>query len=294
VTHIRITLKRENYYLLLIKTEIMRIRILTVCLFFVTIFLSCKKEDLSDAAGPAGSNIVPVLSKVMIDNSSAAEYLYNDAGLLWEEKCKFDLTMNSYNAAGQLVSSKYYGNDDVLSSDAAVSDKALAATAWVTLASGKEGGTVTYTYNDNGQLTKTTTTRPSLTTSEYSEFTYNSNNKINKQTMFWESVATGYIDYVYDSKGNLTSETLYNLPATGTAELITITNYTYDDKLNPFKLSNKLQIPGINTNTNNILKETYTIHAAQGSDKVVVSENTYKYNSLGYPTSQNANITFVY
>ena len=27
---------------------------------------------------------------------------------------------------GQLISSKYYGNDDVLSSDASVSDKALA------------------------------------------------------------------------------------------------------------------------------------------------------------------------
>lgn len=275
----------------------MRIKIITVCLFFVTIFLSCKKEDLSDAAGHSSGNaFVPVLSKVMIDNQSAYEYLYNDAGLLWEKMSKLDFTMNQYNTAGQLISSKYYGNDDVLSSDASVSDKAMAATAWVTIASGKEGGTVAYEYNSNGQLIKTTTTRPSIAFSEYSLFTYDANNRINKQTMYWENAATGYIEYVYDNKGNLTSETLYNLPASGTAELTTDTKYTYDSQANPFKVSNKLQVPGINTNVNNILKETYTIHisADKASDKVVVTENSYKYNALGYPVSQNDNITFVY
>jgi YD repeat-containing protein len=274
----------------------MRIKIITVCLFVVTVFLSCKKEDLSNASGPSGNSFVPVLSKVMIDNKSAYEYLYNNAGLLWEEKSKFDLTINEYNKAGQLISSKYYGNDDVLSSDASVSDKAMAATAWVTLASGKEGGTTAYVYNDNGQMIKTTTTRPSLNSTEYSEFTFDANNRINKQKMYWENVATGYIDYTYDNKGNLASESLYNLSTAETAELIAVTKYTYDNQPNPFRLSNKLQIPGINTNVNNILKETYTIPlpAAQGSDKVVVTENSYKYNSLGYPTSQNENITFVY
>ena len=36
------------------------------------------------------------------------------------------------------------------------------------------------------------------------------------------------------------------------------------------------------------------VSADKGADKVVVSENTYKYNSLGYPISQNGNIAFVY
>lgn len=274
----------------------MRIKILTVCLFFVTIFISCKKEDLSNAAGPSGNAFMPVLSKVMIDNQSAYEYIYNDAGLLWEEKSKFDFTMNQYNTAGQLVSSKYYGNDDVLSSDASVSDKAMAATAWVTLATGKEGGTVSYQYNNTGQLIKSTTTRPSIAISEYSEFTYDANNRINKQKMFWENAATGYIEYAYDNKGNLTSESLYNLPASGTAELIINTKFTYDNQANPFRVSSKLLVPGIYTNTNNILKETYTIHisADQGSDKVVVTDNSYKYNALGYPISQNDKIKFIY
>jgi hypothetical protein len=273
----------------------MRIKIITVCLFCFAAFLSCKKEDLSDATGP-GNTYVPVLSKVLVDNQSAFEYLYNDSGMIWEEKSKYDFTINQYNAKGQLISSKYYGNDDILSSDASVSDKAMATTTLLTLATGKEGGTVSYEYNDNGQLVKSITTRPSVTSSEYSVFAYDSNNRINKQTMYWENAATGYIDYVYDKKGNLASESLYNMPASGTAELITVTQYTYDSEPNPYKVSNKLQVPGINTNINNVLKETNTIHvsADQGSDKVTITENSYKYNAMGYPISQNGNITFVY
>lgn len=274
----------------------MRLKIISVCLFFFFIvFISCKKEDLSNASGPNNS-YVPVLSKVLIDNQSAYEYMYNDSGMIWEEKSKFDFTMHKYNAKGQLISSKFYGNDDVLSTDALVSEKALEATAWVTLATGNEDGTVTFEYNDNGQLIKSIATRPSSTSSEYSEFTYDVNNRINKQTMYWENAATGYIDYAYDKKGNLTSESLYNLPASGTPELITVTQYTFDNQPNPYKVLSKLQIPGVNTNVNNILKETYTIHvsADKGSDKVLVTENSYKYNAMGYPISQNDNITFVY
>jgi hypothetical protein len=273
----------------------MRIKTISVCLFLFTIFFSCKKEDLSNASGPANS-VVPVLSKVLVDNKAAYEYIYNDSGMIWEEKSKFDFTMHQYNTKGQLISSKYYGNDDILSSDATVSEKAMAATTLVTLTTGKEGGTVSYEYNDNGQLIKSVTTRPSSTSSEYSVFSYGTDNRINKQTMYWENAATGYIDYTYDKKGNLASESLYNLPASGAAELITVNQYTYDSEPNPYKAYNKLQIPGPNMNVNNILKATNTIHlsADQGGDKVQVTANSYKYNTLGYPTSQNGNITFVY
>jgi YD repeat-containing protein len=273
----------------------MRIKILNVCLLLAVVFFSCKKVDLSDALAP-GNTYTPVLSKVLIDNKAAYEYIYNDSGLISEEKSKFDYTAHQYNASGLLTSSKFYGNDDILSSDAAVSDKAMASTTLLTMASGKEGGTVTYEYNGQGQLLKSVTTRPSSSSTEYSVFEYNAENRISKQTMYWENAATGFIDYAYDKKGNLSSESLFNMPASGTAELITIITYTYDNGPNPYKATNKLQVPGINTNVNNILKETNTMHvsADKGSDKVMVTENSYKYNSLGYPISMNNNITFVY
>jgi hypothetical protein len=273
----------------------MRIKIINVCLLLAVIFFSCKKVDLSDALAP-GNTYAPVLSKVLIDNQTAYEYKYNDAGLISEEKSKFDFTAHQYNSAGQLTSSKFYGNDDILSSDATVSDKAMASTTLLTLATGKEGGTVSYEYNGQGQLLKSVITRPSSTSTEYSVFEYNAENRISKQTMYWENAATGYIDYAFDKKGNLSSESLYNMPSSGTAELITVATYTYDSEPNPYKATNKLQVPGINTNANNILKETITMHVStdKGSDKVMVTENSYKYNSMGYPISQNNNITFVY
>jgi hypothetical protein len=275
----------------------MRIKINTICLFlFVTIFISCKKEDLSDIGGGPGNSSAPVLNKVLIDNKSASEYVYNETGLLSVEKSQYEYTIYEYDAKNLLVSSKTYGDDEILSSDISVSNLAISQTAWVSPTSGSENGKVTYEYNESGKLIKSISTRASSTTSEYSVFTYDSNNRVSKQSMFWDDVATGYIDYAYDSKGNLLSESLYNLPETGAAELSTLVKYTYDSQSNPYKAYNKIQIPGINTNTNNILKETYTIHLStdQGSDKIQVTENSYKYNAMGYPISQNDKITYVY
>jgi hypothetical protein len=273
----------------------MKIKIITICLLFVTIFLSCKKEDLSSGITPANT-YVPKLSKLLTDNLSSDEFVYNDSGMVKQANSKYEATINHYNAKGQLVTTEYYSNDDILSSDQSVSETAMNLTSWVTPETGKKGGILTYEYNENGQLVKATSTHPSLSCSEYSMFTYDSNNRITKQTTYWENVATGYIDYTYDTKGNLTSESLYSLPATGDATLITTTKYTFDTEPNPFKSRNGLLAPGINTNVNNVLKETYTLHLTtdQGSDKTEVTENTYSYNSLGYPISKNGNITYVY
>jgi hypothetical protein len=274
----------------------MRIKITTYCLLFVAILLSCKKEDLNHNTGTASAPYVPVLSKVLIDNQAASEILYNDSSMIWQEQSKLDLTIHHYNAMGQLVTSEFYGNDDVLSSDMSVSQAAMSQTAWVTPASGKKVGIIAYEYNGNGQLTKATSTHPSFTCTEYSLFTYDSNNRINRQSMYWDGVATGYIDYTYDIKGNLASETLYSTPSSGDAVAINSTKYSFDSQPNPFRTNNKLQIPGINSNINNIVKQTYTIYLspALGTDNVTTTENTYTYNTLGYPVSKNGNTTFVY
>ena len=276
----------------------MKLKIAFCFLLFVVIFFSCKKEDLSTglSSGINPSVSIPVLSKVLIDNQSAYEYIYNDSNLLTTEKSKFNFNLNHYNAIGQLVSTDYYGNDAVLSSDAQIFQAAINSTDWVTSATGAKGGTLSYFYNDKAQLIKTSYSRPVITSSEYSQFTYDASGKINKQTMYWNDVATGYIDYSYDNKGNLIKEMLYNMPSTGVTELITTIQYEFDSKLNPYKLSSKLLIPGISTNQNNIIKETCTIHINpdQGSDKVQITQNSYAYNTLGYPVTKNGNTTYVY
>ena len=273
----------------------MELKIITFCLLFVTIFVSCKKEDLSKGLNTGNSNF-PILSKVLVDNQSSYEYVYNDSNMISEVKSKFDFTINHYNNKGQLVTAEYYGNDNILSSNAEVSATALNSTTLVTSENGTKSGVITYEYNDNGKLTKTTYSLPSTTSSEYSGFTYDSNNRISRQTMYWANIETGYIDYSYDMKGNLIKEMLYNTPSTGVEELITTSSYNFDNENNPYKSSSKLLVPGINTNLNNIIKETYTIHFTpdQGSDDVQVIETSYQYNGLGYPVSKNGNVSYVY
>ncbi len=274
----------------------MKIKISTICLLLVAIFFSCKKEDVNHNVGSPTAPYVPVLSKILIDNQSATEFVYSDSNVIRQEKGKLDLIIHHYNAKGLLATSEYWANDDVLSSDASVSQTAMTQSAWVTPASGKEGGIITYEYSDNGQLTKATSTHPSLTCTEYSLFTYDVNGRISRQSTFWDDSPMGYIDYAYDSKGNLTSESLYKLPLSGDPIQVSSVKYSFDGAPNPYKMYSKYPIPGIYTNINNITTETYTLFlpATQGSDKVIVTENAYTYNTMGYPVSKNGNVTYVY
>lgn len=270
----------------------MKFKIISFCLVLVSIFISCKKEPLSIVAN---ANIA-LLSKVMTDNQSSDEYIYNGLNLISEEKSRYDFTLHHYNSNNQLVSSDFYGNDDILSSNLQIYQTAMNRVDWITPINGSKGGTITYVYNGDAQLIKTTYTRPSSTSSEYSLFSYDANNRINRQMMYWENNETGYIDYSYDAKGNLITEALYNLPATGVAELITTTQYAYDNQQNPFKSFRQLMISGINTNVNNIIKETYTINSntVQASNKIQITNNSYAYNTNGYPVSKNGNVAYTY
>ena len=272
----------------------MKLKIISFCLVLVSILVSCKKEPL-DTATATSSNL-SLLSKVTTDNQSSDEYVYNSVNLISEEKSKFDYAIHHYNATNQLVSTDFYGNDDVLSSNLQIFTTAINRVEWVTPLNGVKGGTLTYEYNSNDQLIKTTYTRLSSTCSEYSLYSYDNNNRITKQMMYWENTETGYINYSYDEKGNLITESLFNIPSPGVAELITTTQYAYDNQLNPFKSFKQLMLPGINTNVNNITKETYTINSKndQASDKIQITENTYQYNASGYPVSKNGNIKYIY
>jgi hypothetical protein len=273
----------------------MRIKLITSVLFFASAFLSCNKEELSNT-GSSGNTYLPILSKVLIDNQSVNEYSYTALNLISQEKSKYDFTVNTYNDKGLLVTSEYYGNDDLLSSDLKIFETAMNKNEWVTPENGKKVSIITYEYNTNGQLLKSTYSLPSSGSSEYSVFTYDNNNRISRQTMYWENAATGYIDYSYDGKKNLIKEILYSMQPNGTAELSTTTTYSFDSQLNPYKPTSRLLVPGINTNLNNIIKETYTIHlpSGQGPDKVQIYETSYVYNGMGYPVSKNNNVTYVY
>jgi hypothetical protein len=274
------------------KMNAMKLKIFYFSLLFASVLLSCKKEEQTIVENPGLS----LLSKVNIDNQPFYEYSYTGTNLVSEEKSKYGYTKHIYNDKNLVVSTDFYGNLDILSSDPVVSETAINRKDWVTPANGSKSGSIKYEYNSNNQLIKTIYTRPQSACSEYSEFSYDASNRITRQIVYWENVETGYTDYLYDTKGNLVKESLYSLPATGAAELSTTTEYVFDNQLNPFKSFSRLVTPGINTNINNITKETYTIHpnGTTGTAKMQVAATTYTYNVKGYPVSKNNNIAFVY
>lgn len=268
----------------------MKRKIISLCILFVVIFLSCKKDELF----VDGNYEVMYLSDVLLDDQTYYRYVYNDSNLVSEESSKVDFMMHHYNDKNQLISSDYYWNNAILNSDVKLIETTLSQSALITSANGIKGGTIKYEYNDD-QLNKATYSRPSGV-SEYSTFNYDANNRIERQDLFYNNIATGYIEYRYDGRGNLIKELLYELSATGATELSTTTKYVFDNKQNPFYSLKSLILPGINTNRNNIVKEINTVHsnAGQGTDKSQITENSYEYNINGYPVSKNGNIKYLY
>jgi len=118
---------------------------ISFCLILVAIFLSCKKEEPTVVVNSG----VPLISNVTIDKLASNQYSYNNVNLISEEKSKFDYTIHQYNDKNQLLSTDYYGNNDILSSDLLVYQAAINRTEWVTPVNGTKGGTIKYEYNSS-------------------------------------------------------------------------------------------------------------------------------------------------
>lgn len=239
---------------------------------------------------------VHVLSKVNIADQPFYEYTYNSANLITEEKSKYNFTVHYYNDLNQLVATDYYTDPALLSKDLDVLNNALNRKGLIGLTNSGAGVTEKYEYNTNGQLKKTIITRPDSNIPEYSEYSYDENDRISRQVIFADNKILGYIDYLYDTRGNLVKETLYSISSAGLPELSTTTQYEFDNHQNPFKSFYTLMIPGIYTNPNNIIKETYIIHfkPEEGTDIVRTTLTSYTYNSEGYPTRKNDASEYLY
>jgi hypothetical protein len=259
--------------------------------FFSLMFFSCEKDKQLTVE----NTDIPLLSKVLVAGVSNYEYVYNDANLLSEEKSKFTYTKHSYNDKNLLTTSDFYVDPAMFSSDIQVIEASMNRKEWVNPDNTAKSLTQTFKYNGNGQLARKTYTRPSVTDSEYSEFSFE-NDRISRQTIYWQNVMSFYIDYVYDEKGNLIKESKYHVPSTGIAELWTTTEYEYDSMHNPFQAFKRLMTPSKFTNPNNITKETYTIYfeVDQWTQKVSTITNTYEYNEKGYPIKVNGEAEYVY
>lgn len=270
----------------------MQMKLTFICLVLSGFLVSCEKEynliiENTD---------IPLISKVLYDKTLSTEYLYNEANLIREEKSRFSFSRHSYNSRNLLISTELYLDERIFSSSISVLDAAYNRTDWVNPENTERIALRSFEYDDKDHLVKLTITRKSDSSSEYSEFSYDDNDRISRQTYYWQSVISGYADYFYNEKGNLVKCNRFLVVQSGDTIPNTTTEYEYDNKPNPYKSFKRLMIPGINTNENNITKETYTLlfDVDALTENVHIIENSYEYNENGYPIKKNGSIVYQY
>lgn len=264
---------------------------LTLILLLLAIFTSCKKEKPLIIENPG----IPLLEKVLYGPELSYIYTWNESYLISEEKTKYMYTRHNYNSKNQLVSSDFYVDPGIYSSDSHLSQASMNRTEWVNADNTAKEMFRTYEYNQNGQLIKYSINRLNTNYKSYSVFEYNAKNQISKETWYSEGKANGNTIYTYNDAGNLILKTRNDFLADGSFKLSTTTNYEFDNKKNPY-LQFKMQIPGIYTNRNNIIKETYQLWFEVDAfiKKVQITETIYEYNDDGYPVKKDGIVEFTY
>jgi len=266
-------------------------RLTLILLLFLAFFTACKKDKVPVLEDPG----FPLLDKVMYGPELSYVYTWNESFLISEEKSKYFYTKHNYNSQNQLVSSDFYVDPGIYSSDSHISQASMNRTEWVSPDNTAKEMFRTYEYNQNGQLIKYSINRLNTNYKSYSVFEYNAKGQISKETWYSDGKANGNTIYTYNDAGNLSLKTRNNILADGSFKLSTTTEYEFDNKKNPYLLF-KMQIPGIYTNQNNIIKETYKLWFEVDAfiDKVQITETSYQYNDYGYPVKKDGIVEFVY
>ena len=262
-----------------------------ILLLFLALFASCKKTKPLLIEDPG----IPLLEKVIYSPEFSYVYTWNDSYLISEEKSKFSYTRHNYNSQNQLVSSDFYVDPGMYSSDSHIVQASMNRTEWVNADNTAREMFRIYEYDQNSHLIKCLINRINTNYKSYSIFEYNAKGQISKETWYSDGKATGNTIYNYNDAGNLILKTRNDILTDGSLQLSTTTEYEFDDKKNPY-LQFKMQIPGIYTNQNNIIKETYQLWFEVDAfiDKIQITETTYEYNNSGYPIKKNGTIDFVY
>ena len=259
--------------------------------FFSLIFFSCEKDKQLIIE----NTDIPLISKVLIGGETYMEYSYNEANLVTEEKSKFHYAKHTYNDINQLITSDFYWDISMASSDSRVIEAAMNRKEWVSPENTPKSISHTFEYNSKQQLIRKSYIHPSVNITDFMEFQYE-NDRIVRTTGYYSNSISGYTDYLYDNNGNIIKQTKYFISSAEIAELSTTTEYEYDNMHNPYLSFKRLITPGIYTNPNNITKETCTLNfdVDPSIEKVQITENTYEYNDKGYPLKVNRLTEYVY
>ena len=262
-------------------------RSLLFTVILILFFNSCEKELVYE---DYQSNTL--LRQIRGSEDYMQVMVYYNTGYIFEHLHRFSYSKFLYNQQNQLIKIEIAMSFDPLS---------CAIIPGTTFEEGSDprkakiGQYIDYEYSDNGNLK----TKNSYYINDgnnqlmnYSEYEYE-NEKVVKIKLFNpQDQLSQYYTYLYDSNGNVSKEEYYYIQDGAEAILQTRILYEYDDKNNPFIIFAVEGTPGINTNRNNITKQTTINYYTEGDQSYTV-ENSYEYNYLGYPVKAN-NFEYIY
>ena len=139
------------------------------------IILSCEKDELlviDNQQLVVENTDIPLIIKELIGGETYKEYTYNDRNLLFEEKTRWYYTSHTYSDKNLLIDSDFYVDISIVSSNSRVLEEAMSREEWVNPDNTEKSLTQTFEYNDDGQLARKIYTRPSVSNSEYNEYSY--------------------------------------------------------------------------------------------------------------------------
>lgn len=269
----------------------MRIFTFLLIILLGFVIISCEKEYFSDES-LNGS----LLLKVLIDDEVNTEYTYNNSGLINEEKNKFHYSRHNYNNKNQLIQSDFYWDERIASSSSNILEEAMKRTDWVNPENTQKDSYFQFEYTKSGKLVKRMINRLNSDIQSYDILTWGEQDRIKRRTWYYENKESGFDNYFYDYNGNLIKQERYFVLESGEHKLQTTTEFEFDHFHNPYYTFRGLMIPGQNTNPNNIIKETYTLHFDVDGfiEPIQIKEYRYEYNQLGYPVKRDDSYVYVY
>jgi hypothetical protein len=268
------------------------LRIMIFSTVLILVLFGCAKDDLLP-------NTNGLLKKVKNGGYITKEISYNEFNLISEVNGTQFWRKYYYNDQKQLVKEEVAINPNGLSSS-------MPSNPPYEFVDPNKVGISMYhlfEYDEQGLLIKQLNYIPKDGPDELrslNTFEYNNNNLISKELLMnSDSEVTQFRTYQYDLNGNVIEENYYSylfIPEGTGPKHLSKTTFEFDSYLNPYKIFEKANGPGLFGNLNNITKST-TINydPSPGLPATTTSQISYEYNErTKYPIRVINGEEFIY
>ena len=265
------------------------IRLTASLIIVLTIITSCSKDLVNDNFNRGGYSIRSIFS----DGKTSQNFIYNDSSKILEDQSFYFFNRYSYDKNGRLIKQEIAVDPDINSSTIHNSELMTSQNSTFT-------GNYIFEYNSDGKLKTKKNYFIKNNQFEYTSmntFEYDGDRIVKWNLHDEKNVITQYFTYLYDSKGNVTNEKHYSYLFNVGLEpkLILEISFKYDDKNNPFRIYKDIGLPGLWTNTNNIIESNSVLYEdTPGIDKFSTSKTTYEYNNKDFPIKVNNSYEYRY